>query len=240
MKHQTLNFWCFHCTTIHTYSDIHTLSLTHTHRRCDCFFCFSVRNRLREIVGASTNWRYWTICVKAPRKQHICAVWFLYIDKHRDMDIVLFTPTFIWLLQLLFTLKTCDMFVVVSSITAHPNSFTLDTAPPRVLSNTLAKCEVDRVNGCRDNRRTDRQRLLGFVVRWCSTILLFYPVVHKVSEIGSTLTNYKIKILLHVFISDKNWIISYSIIIYNYFKYVLLIISVCALNSGQQQYKSIV
>ena len=31
----------------------------------------------------------------------------------------------------------------------------LDCALPWVLSNTPAKCEVDRMNGCRDNRRTD-------------------------------------------------------------------------------------
>ncbi len=41
--------------------------------------------------------------------------------------------------------------------TAHLKNFTLDTALPWVLSNTPAKCEVDWMNGCRDNRRTDRQ-----------------------------------------------------------------------------------
>ncbi len=35
--------------------------------------------------------------------------------------------------------------------------FTLDTALPWVLNNTPAKCEVDRMNGCQDNRRKDRQ-----------------------------------------------------------------------------------
>ncbi len=39
---------------------------------------------------------------------------------------------------------------------ARPNNFTLDTAL-WVLSNTPDKCEVDRMNGCRDNRRTDGQ-----------------------------------------------------------------------------------
>ncbi len=49
-----------------------------------------------------------------------------------------------------------------------------------VLSNTPAKCEVDQMNSCRDNRRTDRktdrqtdqkdrqkdrQRFLAFIVR---------------------------------------------------------------------------
>ncbi len=43
------------------------------------------------------------------------------------------------------------------SRTAHPNAFTLDTAPPLVFSNTPSECEVDRMSGCRDNRRTDRQ-----------------------------------------------------------------------------------
>ncbi len=43
------------------------------------------------------------------------------------------------------------------SKTAHPNNFRLDTALPWVLSNTPAKCEVDRMNGCPDNQRTDRQ-----------------------------------------------------------------------------------
>ena len=36
----------------------------------------------------------------------------------------------------------------------------LDTALPRVLGNTPAKCEVDRMNGCQENQRTDIQRLL--------------------------------------------------------------------------------
>ena len=40
--------------------------------------------------------------------------------------------------------------------TAHPNNFILDTALPWVLSDTPAKCEVDRMNSCRENRRTDR------------------------------------------------------------------------------------
>jgi len=35
--------------------------------------------------------------------------------------------------------------------TAHPNNFTL----PWFLSNKSAKCEVDRMNGCRENRITD-------------------------------------------------------------------------------------
>ncbi len=46
--------------------------------------------------------------------------------------------------------------------TAHSNNFTLDNVLPWVLSNTAAKCEVNGMNGCRDNRRTDKQRLLSF------------------------------------------------------------------------------
>ncbi len=49
------------------------------------------------------------------------------------------------------------LMLAAFSRTAHPNNFTLDTALPWVLRNTPAKCEVDRMNGCRDNRRTDRQ-----------------------------------------------------------------------------------
>ena len=52
------------------------------------------------------------------------------------------------------------------SRTAHPNNFTLDAALHCVLSKTPDKCEVDRMNCCRENRRThihtDRQRLLPF------------------------------------------------------------------------------
>ncbi len=39
---------------------------------------------------------------------------------------------------------------------------------------------------------------------WRSTTLLMYPAVHKVSKVGSILTNSNNEILLHVFISDKN------------------------------------
>ncbi len=49
----------------------------------------------------------------------------------------------------------------------------------------------------------------AYMIR-CSTALLLYPVLHKVSKIGSTLRN--IKILVHVFIRDKkqNNILSYN------------------------------
>ncbi len=49
------------------------------------------------------------------------------------------------------------LLLAAFSRTAHPNNFTLNTALPWVLSNTPATCEVDRMNGCPDNRRTDRQ-----------------------------------------------------------------------------------
>ncbi|KAM7389175.1 hypothetical protein PAMP_023168 [Pampus punctatissimus] len=39
--------------------------------------------------------------------------------------------------------------------TTHPNNFTLDTALPCILSNTPVKCEVDWMNGCRENPRRD-------------------------------------------------------------------------------------
>ena len=38
--------------------------------------------------------------------------------------------------------------------TAHPNNFILEAAPPWVLSNTPAKCEVVRMSGCPEDRRT--------------------------------------------------------------------------------------
>ncbi len=47
--------------------------------------------------------------------------------------------------------------------TAHPNNFTLDTALPWVLSNTGERCEVVQVDGCWDNRRTDRQTNRDFL-----------------------------------------------------------------------------
>ncbi len=47
------------------------------------------------------------------------------------------------------------LLLEVFSRTTHPNSFTMDTALPWVLSNTPAKCEVDQINDCRDNRQTD-------------------------------------------------------------------------------------
>jgi len=40
----------------------------------------------------------------------------------------------------------------LSSRIAHPNDFKLDTALSRVLGNKPAECEVDRTNGCRENR----------------------------------------------------------------------------------------
>ncbi len=48
------------------------------------------------------------------------------------------------------------LLLAAFSRTTHPNNFTLNTSVPRVLSNTPAKCKVDRMNGCRDNRRADR------------------------------------------------------------------------------------
>ncbi len=41
----------------------------------------------------------------------------------------------------------------------------------------------------------------------CSTLLLIYPVVFKVSKIASTMMYYNIKMLLHAFVGDKNRII---------------------------------
>ncbi len=48
------------------------------------------------------------------------------------------------------------LLLAAFSKTTHPNSFTLETALPWVLSNTPAKCEVDWMNECRDNGRTNR------------------------------------------------------------------------------------
>ncbi len=39
------------------------------------------------------------------------------------------------------------LLLAAFSRTAHPNDFTLDTALLWVLSNTPAKCDVDRMNG---------------------------------------------------------------------------------------------
>ena len=47
--------------------------------------------------------------------------------------------------------------------TADPNHLTLDTALSQVLGSAPIKCEVDGMNGCRENPRTDKtdiQRLL--------------------------------------------------------------------------------
>ncbi len=43
------------------------------------------------------------------------------------------------------------LLLAAFSRTAHPNNVTLDTALLWVLSNTPAKCEVNRMNGCQDN-----------------------------------------------------------------------------------------
>lgn len=79
MKHVALNFPC----STHTSSD----KQAPTQKIWLFLLCFSVRNRLREIVGASTNWRYWTIRVKAPRKHNnICAVLFhLFFAGRQDL-----------------------------------------------------------------------------------------------------------------------------------------------------------
>ena len=45
-----------------------------------------------------------------------------------------------------------------SSRTAHPNNITLHAALPHVPSDTPGECQVDRMNGCRENgraRKTD-------------------------------------------------------------------------------------
>ncbi len=47
--------------------------------------------------------------------------------------------------------ELCTLYCAFSR-TAHPNNFTLDTTLPWVLGNTPAKCEVNQMNDCRDNR----------------------------------------------------------------------------------------
>jgi len=44
------------------------------------------------------------------------------------------------------------LLLAVCLSTAHPNIFTLHTALPWVVSNKPAKCEVNWINGCRENR----------------------------------------------------------------------------------------
>lgn len=79
-KNQNVSRWLFVTETVWniqpwTFLHCSTHTLIHTHAQSlIVFLCFSVRNRLREIVGASTNWRYWTVCVKAWKHQNICAV----------------------------------------------------------------------------------------------------------------------------------------------------------------------
>ncbi len=59
---------------------------------------------------------------------------------------------------------------------AHPNNFTLDTALPWILSNTPTKCEVDRMNGCRDKYWFD-----WLIFKWHCT--LFYETVTLTAKI---------------------------------------------------------
>ncbi len=50
-----------------------------------------------------------------------------------------------------------EVLLAAFSKTTHPIDFTFDAALPWVLHNTPTACEVDRMNGCQDNLRTDRQ-----------------------------------------------------------------------------------
>ncbi len=64
------------------------------------------------------------------------------------------------------------LLLAAFSRTAHPSNFIVNTALPLVLSNTPAKCEVHRMNDCRDNRRTDRQTDRDSFHLWLDTKII--------------------------------------------------------------------
>ena len=63
-------------------------------------------------------------------------------------------------------------------MSSRSQELTLYTAHPWVLSNTPAKCEVHRRNGCRENRQTDRQRLIPL---WFDNLGIFLGNITQVS-----------------------------------------------------------
>ncbi len=97
------------------------------------------------------------------------------------------------------------LLLAAVSRTSHPNNFTLDNVVPLVLSNTLAKCEVDWKNGCRDNWRFGQFYSLLLWLQFISHFIQWKPCISNFVDFESYLAYYFLKLEYYKNALSQSW-----------------------------------